>query len=819
MSFDEDLKGTLTHGPWSPTDCECGSQRLMLSCHAPQGEFLSVSAAGAAFTGYPVDDLLQRNLLDLAHPSDRDRLQQALTKLADDTESACEYRLRRQDGTVSLVGFHGVRGAGDSPVIACVTYDNAQTQQLREHLLDSGIVLDQLQVLADIGTWQLDFRRGEMVWSEHMYRMTDTPIGMPVSMSYLVSLIRPDHREAFRSGWQSALSGAAFEDEFPLRSGSSEVWLQFKVDVSFDVHLKPRMAFGIAWNITGRRTNERALRIADSLFDALDGVAITDPDLRILRVNEAFTRITGYASHEIIGCRPDVLDFVAASDPSVRILDEIPQRLRDNPSWHGEWVSRHKCGHRYPAWITVTKVTDPSGRLSNYVVCLSDASDYRAAETRIHQLAFFDELTGLPNRRHMTDRLKEAVTRCVRLGTVGAMLFIDIDNFKALNDTKGHSTGDRVLALVAQRFRECLRESDTIARIGGDEFIVILQDLEGVPGAAADRAEAVAQKLLTAISEPLPLDSEQHYLSASIGISLFHAEQADHEVVLKEADTAMYEAKRAGRNRYRFFLPAMQQALKARLQVETGLRWAMSAGELELYYQPKVDDRRQVIAAEALIRWRHPERGLVAPGEFIPIAEESDMICELGAWVLESACRQMVAWAGDEKAGKLGMAVNVSARQFYARDFVKSVADTLDRHGVDAQRLELELTETLVMRDSAEAVGRMHQLKRLGIRLAMDDFGSGYSSLNYLKRLPFDEVKIDRGFVQGIEAQSCDAVIVSNVIQLCSMLGMSVIAEGVETDAQYRLLTDLGCRRFQGYLFGRPAPAQVIEARLSQPFV
>ena len=449
----------------------------------------------------------------------------------------------------------------------------------------------------------------------------------------------------------------------------------------------------------------------------------------------------------------------------------------------------------------------------------------KLAEERISALAFFDPLTQLPNRRLLLDRLKQALVACVRSKRHGALMFLDLDHFKNLNDTHGHDAGDQLLMEVARRLVLCVRQGDTVARLGGDEFVIMLEDLDGDLTLAANQAEAVAEKIRISLAEPyqilLGLSQEnrmtiQHHLTASIGISLFFDQNDKREEILKRADLTMYQAKAAGRNTIRFFDPAMQRAVEARTVLEADLRQALAHGELCLYHQLQVDSGGNPIGSEALLRWRHPQRGLVSPLEFIPLAEESGLILPIGQWVLEQGCQCLAAWADNEHTCSLTLAVNVSARQFREMDFVSQVNNALMKSGADPARLKLELTESVVLFDAEDAISKMRALKALGIFLSLDDFGTGYSSLSYLHRLPLDQLKIDQSFVRDLHEDSSDAAIVRAIITLGSTLGLAVIAEGVETEAQRDYLAAHGCPAFQGYLFARPEPVEVFEAMLSK---
>jgi diguanylate cyclase (GGDEF)-like protein/PAS domain S-box-containing protein len=454
-------------------------------------------------------------------------------------------------------------------------------------------------------------------------------------------------------------------------------------------------------------------------------------------------------------------------------------------------------------------IRDQDGRIAGAVVLNQDITERKTAEERIEQLAFYDALTGLPNRRLLLDRLQQVQAAVRRNACHGALLFIDLDHFKDLNDSLGHDVGDQLLQQVARRLLDCVRASDTVARLGGDEFVVILEDLSPERATAAAQARQVGIKVLEKLSAPYQLGSQVQRSTPSIGATLISASDSSMDDLLKHADLAMYRSKEAGRNQLRFFDPQMQTALDQRTRLEAQLYDAFQHDEFRLYYQPQVDQFGRVLGAEALVRWVHPERGLMSPDGFIPIAEASGQILRLGTWVLESACARLGAWsreAGESAAHSL--AINISARQFLDPAFVEQVRSALQRHQVDPQRLTLELTESLLLQNVDETITKMTALRKLGLRFALDDFGTGYSSLAYLKRLPLDELKIDRSFVADVIRDTNDAAIVRAILALAPKLGLSVIAEGVETREQHRFLVANGCRTFQGYLFGAPGPAE-----------
>jgi diguanylate cyclase (GGDEF)-like protein len=446
----------------------------------------------------------------------------------------------------------------------------------------------------------------------------------------------------------------------------------------------------------------------------------------------------------------------------------------------------------------------------------NEAERRKVSEAAVKKLAFYDPLTDLPNRRLLIDRLHQIIASSARSGRKSALLFIDLDNFKAINDTVGHDIGDLLLQQAAQRLKSHIREGDTVARLGGDEFVVMLKDLSKQPIEAATQTKTVGEAILTMLSQPYHLATREYHGTASIGVIIFSDQDLSEAELLKRADIAMYQAKKAGRNALRFFNKEMQDIIDCRVALERDLRQALENQQFDLYYQIQVDSSHRYIGAEALIRWLHPERGLVSPAQFIPLAEETGLILPIGQWVMETACAQIKAWEQDALTSDLVLAVNVSAKQLHQADFVPQVQSIVQRHAINPKLLRVELTEGMLLENIEDTITTMDALRKIGILISLDDFGTGYSSLQYLKRLPLDQLKIDQSFVRNIVIDSNDKAIVRTVISMANSMNLDVIAEGVETEEQLRLLLGKGCTHYQGYLFGKPAPIEQFEEQLRQ---
>ena len=560
------------------------------------------------------------------------------------------------------------------------------------------------------------------------------------------------------------------------------------------------------------REKSRSLQLSASVIaHAHEGIVITDITGLIVDVNPAFTGITGYTREEVLGKTPHLLQ---SGHHDSQFYAVMWQSIKATGQWSGEVWNRRKNGEVYPEWLSITTVTGEDGEVTHYVGSCIDITERKQSEADIHNLAFYDLLTQLPNRRMLMDHLYQALVTGPGGAGHGALLFIGLDNFKSINDAKGHSVGDFILLKVASRLKACIGEDDLIVRLGGDEFVAVLENLGEEAEQAEAQARQVAEKIHEAINQPYTLQGHEYHTTTSIGVSLFRKHEMSVDELLKRADTAMHQAKQSGRNMLRFFDPTMQAALEERMALEADLHMALQQQQFRLYYQMQVDRAGHVVGAETLLRWIHPTRGMVSPMMFIPLAEENGLILPVGKWVLETACKQIKAWETASYTRDLQLAVNVSAGQFHQPDFVEQVSEVIQQTAIIPSRLKLELTESMVLDDVADTIAKMHALKKIGVRFSMDDFGTGYSSLAYLTQLPLDQLKIDQSFVRNIGTKSTDTVIVQTIVGMANNLGMEAIAEGVETQAQRDFLEKVGCMLYQGYLFGKPVPLEEFEKKL-----
>jgi diguanylate cyclase (GGDEF)-like protein/PAS domain S-box-containing protein len=634
----------------------------------------------------------------------------------------------------------------------------------------------------------------------------------------------PEDRHAGSSVAEQLLSGAlgtaSFEKRY-LRKDGVLTWVLLTISIQRDGEGRPLHFLTIVQDIDARKETEQRLAIAQEALRAsevryrtafqmtLDGININRlSDGVFVECNESFLRNSGYARDEVIGHSPLEINIWADLRDREKLLDSL---RRDGVCKNLEARFKKKNGELL--WGLLSASIMEIDRERCLLAITRDITEAKAAEEEIRSLAFYDPLTQLPNRRLLLERLEHAVASGKRSGRRRALLFVDLDDFKTLNDTLGHHIGDLLLQEIARRLTSCIREADTAARLGGDEFVIMVENLSPESEAAAAQAKMIAEKILNCIGQPLMLAGRECHITSSIGITLFGDCNEKTGELLQQADIAMYQAKAAGRNTIHFFAPALQAAINARAALEDELRQAIRGREFLLWYQPQVE-RGRLIGAEALVRWDHPRRGILAPAEFIHLAEETGLILPLGALVLEMACTQLAEWSQRNDLPPITLAVNISARQFRQANFVDQVLRVLHSTGAEPARLKLEITESMLLDDVEETIAVMTRLKSHGVQFSLDDFGTGYSSLSYLKRLPLDQLKIDRTFVRDLLEDETSSAIAQTIVSLSGAMHLSLLAEGVETEEQLSWLTGLGCHAFQGYFFSPPVPAEKFQSLL-----
>jgi diguanylate cyclase (GGDEF)-like protein/PAS domain S-box-containing protein len=671
--------------------------------------------------------------------------------------------------------------------------------------------LNEAQRIAQLGSWTLDLVSGELLWSNEVFRLFEIDADrFGATYEAFLNTIHPDDRDAVNQAYTNSLATRTpYEITHRLRMSDGRIkWVHERCVSDFDPAGKPLVSRGTVQDISRHRQAEEQLRIAAVAFESQHGMIVTDASNVILRVNKAFSDITGYTAEDAIGQTPRLF---RSGRHNAEFYRDMWDGIRQTGGWQGEIWDRSKSGEEYLKWLTISTVKDAHGAVTHYVGAQYDITERKKAEEKIMRLAFFDQLTGLPNRTLLLDRLKQAMAASNRSNNHGALMFIDLDNFKTLNDTLGHEVGDQLLREAAQRLLQCVRDGDTVARLGGDEFVVVLLNMSQNQREAAASTENVAEKILATLKQSYHFGEVTHRCTASIGVTLFSETLVSADELMKQADLTMYKAKEAGRDKVRFFNPAMEIAVKERTALESELRRSLEAKRFLLHYQAQVVGDGRVTGAEVLVRWQHPARGLVSPAAFIPLAEETGLILPLSDWVLETACAQLAIWARQPAMAHLTLAVNVSAQQFGQPDFVERVLAVLRTTGADPDLLKLELTESLLVANVQEIIEKMFALKAKGVGFSLDDFGTGYSSLSYLKKLPLDQLKIDQSFVRDVLTDPNDAAIARTIVALARSLGLGVIAEGVETEAQRDFLADSGCHSYQGYFFSRPLALERFE--------
>ena len=774
--------------------------------------------------GLPVGSVLQpQDGRSRIHADDQDTFEQARARV---DGSVVEYRWHHPDGRVHWLRSRMRRWSGDAGsdidfgVVQDITTEREATLALQQQLgfiqkITSSVpgVVFQLRRKTD-GVFEFPYLSNP---GREIYRGVSARELMKDVTSALHLHHPADLKGFLRTIQTSARDLTPWVHEYRLRFEDGEVrWLLGQA-------MPEREADGaVLWNgfvtdITERKQAEERLRYSEARFRALTELSSDwyweqDAQFRFVRVDgntdvsrvmppQQYLGATRWDSGAE-GVTPAQWAAHQAALEAHEVFHDFEMQRR-RPDGSLMWVA-----------ISGAPIFDAQGCFTGYRGIGRDISTRRSDEDKIERLAFYDALTGMPNRRLLIDRLQNAMAFSDREGLTGALLFIDLDNFKDLNDTQGHDMGDQLLKQVAVRLGECVRDADTVARLGGDEFVVMLQNLSSDCAEAAAHAENVGRKILSTLNQPYRLAGHEHHSTPSIGIALFQDQHLGIDELLKRADLAMYQAKAAGRNTWRFFDPEMQAAASARAAVEADLRQALLRDEFVLYYQPVVDEHNQTTGVEALVRWKHPQRGLVLPGEFIQVAERTGLILPLGQWVLEEACRQLVAWSLQPETRRLTMAVNVSARQFRHPEFSNQILTLLRQSGANPYRLKLELTESLLLTDFDDVIRKMSELRSIGVGFSLDDFGTGYSSLSYLKLLPLDQLKIDQSFVRDVLTDPNDAAIARTILTLAASLDLRVVAEGVETAGQRDFLLASGCKAFQGYLFGRPMPLSLLQSHL-----
>ncbi|MBU3739652.1 MAG: EAL domain-containing protein, partial [Rhodoferax sp.] len=712
-------------------------------------------------------------------------------------------------------------------------FDNIEVQQLAEALTARYIaeqalrekdrILREAQQIARIGHYISDGRTGQWTRSETIDEMFGFDRQQEHDLDDYLNLMDPQDRLSIKDKVYGATpTDSSFDQVCRVgrQSDGAGRWISARGRWERDANGRLTRLIGTFQDVTDGFESQLMLRLLQTSVEHInDAVLITDAAVveqsgpRLLFVNDAFVRLTGYERAEVLGRSPK---FLQGENTQRSELLRIREALAQSRPVKVELINYAKTGREFWVGLDIVPVHNAQGLCINWVCVMRDVTAQRQANAEIERLAYHDSLTGLANRLLLTDRLHQTLAACARHPVYCGLMFIDLDNFKEINDTFGHERGDLMLVELARRLLTCVREEDTVARFGGDEFVVLLKSLGNNAAEAAANAEIVYRKIAQVMAEIFFLHGSEYRTNASVGISLFGHEPTSPDELLRHVDIAMYQAKTAGKNTFRFFDAAMQQMVDERAWLGNELRRAQERDQLSLHFQPQFDTRRGLFGAEVLLRWAYPGRGMVSPAVFIPLAEQTGLIRDMGDWVIEMACRQLVAWTNDPVLDRLTLSVNVSSHQFQMSDFVDSVLDAVSRTGARPQRLKLELTESTLIHDLTDISQKMAALKARGIGVALDDFGTGYSSLSYLKRLSLDQLKIDQSFVRDVLTDPNDAAIARTIVALGQSLGLEVVAEGVETLEQKDFLTGIGCHAFQGYYFSRPVPIRDFERFVAQ---
>ena len=765
-----------------------------------------------------------QSFLEIVHPDDqllvKSTVEDALIK--NKTSFSTNHRIVLPEGNVRFLHYL-VEVAYESPEnparLFGIVQDVTERHLAVKALSESQQRLDFALQSAGMGVWSFDLIANKRRFEDLTCHILGIdPASFSGNAEEFFRIVHPDDLELL----QGTLA-RSIENHIPYELEYRVVWpdgsihhIASRARIEREDNARPMRFIGVLWDITTQKHAENALRESQESLDlairsAEMGVWILDLVTNKRNYDDVTCHLLGIDPATFTGTMNELFQTIHPDDREM-LKAKMARTIDHNVPYDPEYRSVWSDGSIHYLVSRGRLMRDDKGKPLKVNGVVFDITEWKEAQSKIHNLAFYDPLTGLPNRRLLTDRLQQAIASSVRNGLTGAILFVDMDNFKIVNDTMGHALGDSLLQQVAVRLTSCVNKEDTIARIGGDEFVVIVEYLAADEPIAATQTEAICEKILAALSQPFQITSKEYHSTCSIGITLFNDSQQSTDELLKQADIAMYQAKKAGRNTLRFFDAHMQEIVTARATLESQLRKALEHQQFQLYYQIQVNSFSKPVGAEALLRWSHPDRGFVAPAQFVPLAEEIGLILPIGQWVLETACAQLKTWEQEEHTRELVLSVNISAREFHQADLVTQIQASVLRHAIDPKRLKLELTESLLLENIEDTIAIMSALNEIGVQFSLDDFGTGYSSLQYIKRLPLHQIKIDQSFVRDLVADSGDRAIVRTIIAMAKSLNLEVIAEGVETEEQLQILLNMGCAHYQGYLFGKPVPVGQFEA-------
>ncbi len=789
--------------------------------------FIYLNPAWENVTAVPLAKAVKHSLFNFVHEQEHDYLRKKLQLIRTSTGKHSfhtECRLKVNDTQIIHVEMQLIYSPENNKAqhVMGIMVDISRHKLFLENLILSNKRLSWALSGANDGYWDWNMETNYVYYSSRWKAMlgySDHELLTP-SLETWEKLVNPEDKSRVLKLVDDYVSGhkEKFEIEFKMKHKEGHwVTVLSRASLARDDKgnlIYPKRLIGTHVDLTQRKQSELQLKIQNiALEAAANAIIITDTAATIEWINPAFTELTGYRHHEAIGA--NVKDLMNSGQQSEMFYQDMWQTISSKKVWKGEIINKKKDGTLYHEHMTITPVTNESDEICYYIAIKEDISKRKASEKEILDLAFYDALTKLPNRRLFLDRLKHTVAACQRNKTYNALLFIDLDNFKFLNDTHGHDAGDALLIEAAKRITSCIRETDTVARLGGDEFVVMLEQLGIDDGHAMNITTQIGESILSRLHQEYRVNNIRHRGSSSIGICMFSDQYSKADDILKWADKAMYEAKCAGRNTLRFFDPHMQQELERRTQLEKELWIAVDKHQFRLHYQLLINQNQQIVGAEALLRWQHPEKGIVGPNEFLSLIENNGYIIPIGDWIIDEGIQQLQFWQQHDILKSLTLSLNISAVQFQESGFVQKLKRKIEQSKIDYSRLILELTESSLINNIDDTVKRINELRALGIRLSIDDFGTGYSSLSYLKRFKLAQLKIDRMFVRDILTDQDDLTLVKTIINMGKNLGLDVVAEGVENQQQFEVLRNAGCAKFQGYWINKPIPGEQITALVS----
>jgi diguanylate cyclase (GGDEF)-like protein/PAS domain S-box-containing protein len=787
----------------------------MMLLDPDDGLIIDVNRAAEQFYGY--DETLKGRHASIISNVPKDEIDARLSRAANGEQDQFISEHQLSSGETREVEIRsGPIEIDGKTILYSIINDITARKQAEKALLESELRFKTLTNLSPVGTFFTDAAGICSYVNQAWADITGIDASEWTGKTW-TDVVTSNDRETTIADWsKSVLKQGDYEVECRIQRPDGSIrWILCRATgvQSFEDSLVSYI--GTAVDITDRKKHEHELRLLATSFEAYEPIIITDGRARILRVNDAFLRSSGYSEEELLGKNPSMFS-AGETDPA--FYQEMWEQLTEHGNWSGEFLNRTRSGDLHQDWVTITALKDDKGKTINYIGHYLDITERRQAEEQIRRLAFYDPLTNLPNRRLFLERLDQELHIARNENKFSALLFLDLDHFKNLNDSLGHPVGDALLIEVSKRLQRTRSEGEIIARIGGDEFVILLPDLadsmDQLSNVAAHRAEQASR----IITQPYYIQGHEYHITVSIGIDLFPEEDQDSTDILKRADTAMYRAKHAGRNTICFFEPEMQISADRRLTLEKDLRHAVAQDELYLVYQPMIDWQGNVIGAEVLLRWQHSKMGSIQPSDFIPIAEDTGMIFEISEWILNNVCQQLRSWKDAGLTDHLKtVAVNLSPKQFSQPGFEDTVLEIVNRHGVDPACIEFEITEGLIISNLKNTVVRMQGMREHGFHFSVDDFGTGYSSLAYLKQLPINRLKIDRSFVSDITEGSNDATIVETIISMAHHLGLEVVAEGVENRMQHYFLMQHSCDIYQGHYFSKPLlPDEFVQLEITQ---